>query len=424
MRLSDNWALLYAQELAHAHDAEFVICYNLDPQFLGGTLRQLDFKIGALKQLHDDAHKKNISFHTLVGNDISIVADFVHNNKIGAVVTDFAPLRIQQKWLKQLNKALKIPLYVVDAHNVVPVWEASDKKEFAAYTIRPKINKRLKEFLTDFPVLKKQKDRATAFQEINFDTILKKAETDRTVLPVTWCKPGEKAAHKALKHFIEVTSEHYGDKRNDPVADVQSQLSPYLHYGMIAPQRAACEAQKAHIPHVSKEAFLEELVVRRELADNFCFFEPNYDNPKGFHEYFANEHKRIAGQKREYVYTLKQFEEAQTHDDLWNACQLQMTRSGKMHGYLRMYWAKMIFAWSRNVDEAMKIAIYLNDKYELDGRDPNGYTGIAWCIGGVHDRPWYPNPVFGKLRYMSRNGMAKKFDVKAYISKWMGNSLF
>jgi deoxyribodipyrimidine photo-lyase len=424
MRLTDNWALLYAQELAHDHDVELAICYNLDSQFLGGTLRQLEFKIGALRQLHTDAQKKNISFHTLVGNDMAVVTDFVHTYKIGAVVTDFAPLRIQQKWLKQLNKAINIPLYVVDTHNIVPVWEVSDKKEFAAYTIRPKINKKLKEFLTDFPALNKQKDRAIQFQDVNFDTILKTAKTDRTVLPVSWCKPGEKAAHATLKKFLDTSAEHYGDKRNDPVADVQSQLSPYLHYGMISPQRVAYEAQRTHILQESKEAFLEELIVRRELADNFCYFEPDYDNPKGFHEFFINEHKRIAGQKHEYVYTLKQFENAETHDDLWNACQLQMTRSGKMHGYLRMYWAKMIFAWSKNVEEAMKIAIYLNDKYELDGRDPNGYAGIAWCIGGVHDRPWYPNPVFGKLRYMSRNGMVKKFDVKAYISKWMGNSLF
>lgn len=424
MRLKDNWALLRAQELAKEHKTELVACYNLDPEFLGGTLRQLDFKIKALQELHADFEKYNIAFHILVDSDIKCVSDFIKKHKVGYLVTDFAPLRIQRQWLETLISKSNIPIEVVDTYNIVPIWEASEKKEFAAYTIRPKIQKKLKDFLTDFPKLSKQKERTIPFQKINFDSIFKKVKTDHEVKPVTWCTPGEKSAHKVLKKFIE-HSDKYSEKRNDPVNDVQSQLSPYLHYGMIAPQRVAFEISKSDIKHDSKKDFLEELIIRRELADNFCYYEKNYDNTKGFHDYFKEELKRTAKVKREYIYTKKQFETAQTHDDLWNACQMQMIKTGKMHGYLRMYWAKMIYAWSKNVDEAMKTAIYLNDKYELDGRDPNGYTGIAWCIGGVHDRPWYvTNPVFGKLRYMSRGGMNKKFDTKAYIEKWLGNSLF
>lgn len=420
MRLQDNWALLRAQELAYEYESELLICYNLDPEFLGGTLRQLAFKIGALKQLHQDSEKLNISFHVLVDSDIKCVVDFIQKNKIGYIVTDFAPLKIQRKWLDTIIKKVKIPIEVVDTHNIVPVWEASDKKEFAAYTIRPKITKKLKDFLTDFPKLKKQDTRKIPFQKINFETILKNAKTNREVQPITWCAPGEVFAHKVLKKFIQ-HSDEYALKRNDPVEDVQSQLSPYLHYGMIAPQRVAYEVSKSDMKHDSKKDFLEELIIRRELADNFCFYEKNYDNPEGFHEYFQAELKKNEKVKREYVYTLKQFEKAQTHDDLWNACQMQMVKTGKMHGYLRMYWAKMIYAWSKDVSEAMKIAIHLNDTYELDGRDPNGYTGIAWSIGGVHDRPWYvTNKVFGKLRYMSRSGMEKKFDTKAYSEKWGG----
>jgi len=425
MRIKDNWALLYAQELALENNTELVICYNLDPEFLGGTLRQLDFKIQGLRELHADAEKLGIPFYVLVDSKIDCVIDFIKEKSVGIVVTDFAPLRIQQQWLVQIVKKIKVPVWVVDAHNIVPVWEASAKKEFAAYTIRKKINKKLKEFLTDFPKVKKQTPKIVSFQKINFDTILKTAQTNRTVLPITWCKGGEKHALRTLKNFIENRIDAYATKRNDPIEDVQSNLSPYLHYGMIAPQRVAFQVQKSRIPVSSKEAFLEELIIRRELADNFCFYEKNYDNAKGFHEWFIQQHKILSKIKREYVYTLEQFEKGETHDELWNACQMQLIKTGKMHGYLRMYWAKMIYAWTKNVDEAMKIAIYLNDTYELDGRDPNGYTGIAWCIGGVHDRPWFPtNPVFGKLRYMSRNGMNKKFDVKTYISKWLIGSLF
>ncbi len=425
MRLRDNWALLCAQELAILNNTELVICYNLDPEFLGGTLRQLSFKIQGLKELYKDSQKLNIPFYTLVDSKIDCVVDFIKEHKVGCVVTDFAPLRIQQEWLHTLIKKVSIPVSVVDTHNIVPLWEASDKKEFAAYTIRTKIHKKLKEFLIDFPKLKSQKTSSIPFQEIDFDSILKTAKTDRNVKPVTWCKGGEKAATKMLKNFLDQNVEDYGTKRNDPVVDVQSNLSPYLHYGMIAPQRVAYKIQKSKIPFDSKESFLEELIIRRELADNFCYYEKNYDSQKGFHQWFKDEHQKLAKETREYVYTLEQFEKGETHDELWNASQLQMVKTGKMHGYVRMYWAKMIYAWTKDVDEAMKIAIYLNDKYELDGRDPNGYTGIAWCIGGVHDRPWFPsNPVFGKLRYMSRNGMNKKFDVKSYISRWLINSLF
>jgi len=425
MRIRDNWALLHAQEIAHEHKAELIVCYNLDPSFLGGTLRQLDFKIHGLKELKKDFEKKNIAFHILVDSEIECVIDFIQKHKVGEVVTDFAPLTIQRNWLKIIVKKVNVPVSVVDTHNIVPIWEASNKKEFAAYTLRTKINKKLKDFLTKIPKVKKQSQRETPFQKIDFEKLYKDKNLNTEIKPVDWCRAGERAAHKTLKRFIAERAPEYHFKRNDPTEDVQSDLSPYLHYGMISSQTIAIEIKKARIPFDARETFLEELIVRKELADNFCYYEKDYDNPKGFHEFFINEHKRISKVKREYLYSLNEFEEAHTHDELWNACQIQMVQTGKMHGYMRMYWAKMIFAWTKDVKEAMKVAIYLNDKYELDGRDPNGYAGIAWCIGGVHDRPWFTiNPVFGKVRYMSRNGMKKKFDVELYISKWLNKSLF
>lgn len=419
MRLQDNWALIYAYELSKKFKTELVICYNLNPNFLGGAYRQFHFKIGSLKQLHQDSKEKNIAFYTFIDFDIDCVIDFVKDNKVGYIVTDFSPLKIHKTWLKKIKKNFKIPIDVVDTHNIVPVWYTSDKKEFAAYTIRPKIQKNLKEFLTDFPKFKKQKNKSIPFQKINFGEILHDVKINRDILPVDWCMPGEKSALKVLKKFIQ-NSDTYSRDRNNPNIDVQSQLSPYLHYGMIAPQRVAYEVLHSNMKHDSKKDFLEELIVRRELADNFCYYESNYDTSEGFHDYFKKELKKNEKFQREYLYTKEEFEKGKTHDDLWNACQMQLIKTGKMHGYMRMYWAKMIYAWSKNADEALKIAIYLNDTYELDGRDPNGYAGIAWCIGGVHDRPWYViNKVFGKLRYMSRSGMEKKFDVEKYINTWI-----
>jgi deoxyribodipyrimidine photo-lyase len=203
--------------------------------------------------------------------------------------------------------------------------------------------------------------------------------------------------------------------RNDPAKDGQSNLSPYMHFGHISAQRIALDVSMSDINKESREAFLEELIVRRELSDNFCFYNAHYDNFDGFPEWgkkTLNAHRK---DKREYLYNIKQFENAETHDDLWNAAQIQMLKTGKMHGYMRMYWAKKILEWTESPEKAMEIAIYLNDRYELDGRDPNGYTGIAWSIGGLHDRAWNERPVFGKIRYMSYNGCKTKFDVIKYI---------
>jgi deoxyribodipyrimidine photo-lyase len=165
-------------------------------------------------------------------------------------------------------------------------------------------------------------------------------------------------------------------------------------------------------------AFLEELIVRRELADNFCFYHLDYDSPLGFPDWAKKTHERHKNDVREYTYTQKQFERAETHDTLWNACQQELLKTGKMHGYMRMYWAKKILEWTPTVEDAMEIAIYLNDTYELDGRDPNGYAGIAWSMGGVHDRAWFERPVYGQIRYMNRSGCASKFSVDTYIATW------
>ena len=252
--------------------------------------------------------------------------------------------------------------------------------------------------------------------KIDWDKVYSSLKVDEEVKPVDWLKPGEKAAHKNLKDFIENKFDKYAELRNDPNSDVLSNLSPYLHFGQISAQRVALIVNGLN-DHPSAESFLEELIVRRELSDNFCFYNANYNSFRGFPDWAKktlNDHKK---DQREFVYTLKKFEEAKTHEDLWNAAQQQLVNTGKLHGYMRMYWAKKILEWSKSPEEALKIAIYLNDKYELDGRDPNGYTGCAWAIGGIHDRAWSERPVYGKIRYMNRNGAKRKFDVEKYVTK-------
>jgi deoxyribodipyrimidine photo-lyase len=256
------------------------------------------------------------------------------------------------------------------------------------------------------------------FGKIDWDNVERQLQVDGAVREVDWIKPGEKAAKAAMRRFIRHRLAEYDDARNDPNKDGQSGLSPYLHFGQISAQTVAIEVQKSGAPAPSKEAFLEELIVRRELSDNFCFYNTGYDSFEGFPDWAKrtlNEHR---SDQRAYLYSLRRFETGRTHDPLWNAAQLQMVTTGKMHGYMRMYWAKKILEWTRSPEDAMKVAIRLNDRYEVDGRDPNGYAGIAWSIGGVHDRAWNERPVFGKIRFMSYGGCASKFDVKGYIAKF------
>ena len=416
-RTRDNWALLFARELALKHKEPLAVVFCLVGNFLGATLRQYAFMLKGLKEVSAKLKEKNICFNLLQGEPDRRIPEFVETNNVGVLVTDFDPLRIKRKWKTQVAGRIKVPFYEVDAHNIVPCWAASQKQEYGAYTLRPKLKRALPEFLEEFqrlqthPVPWKGKIIKTNWQQAK-----RNLKVDTTVPQVDWLEPGEEAAQNMLRDFLKNKLSFYSQRRNDPNQNGQSNLSPYLHFGQLSAQRVALEVKKSRAGEQAKEAFLEELIVRRELSDNFCFYNPSYDNPEGFPQWAKKTLKEHEKDARQYIYSLKEFEKARTHDDLWNAAQMEMVNRGKMHGYMRMYWAKKILEWTPSVRHAMKVAIYLNDKYELDGRDPNGYTGIAWSMAGVHDRPWNQRSVFGKIRYMSYGGCKSKFDVKKYIS--------
>ena len=417
-RVHDNWALLFAQKLALENKKPLVVIFNLVPDFLEATIRQYGFMLKGLQEVETELASYNIPLFLLTGNPKEEIPKFIKSKKVSNLVSDFDPLKIKRMWKRDVAKKILIPFYEVDAHNIVPCLYVSDKLEFAAYTIRPKIHKALIEFMDEFPSLKKMNSTNLVTGKIDWNKIEKLLSVNREVKEVQWIKPGESEAIKSLKNFLKNKFDKYNELRNDPTKDAQSNLSAYLHFGQISAQRVALNTQKINGNKESEKVFLEELIVRRELADNFCYYNKNYNSFDGFHDWAKtslNEHRK---DEREYVYNLEQFELANTHEDLWNAAQVQMVKTGKMHGYMRMYWAKKILEWSKSSEDALKIAIYLNDKYELDGRDPNGYTGIAWSIGGIHDRPWFERPVYGKIRYMNRNGAEKKFDIKSYISNY------
>jgi deoxyribodipyrimidine photo-lyase len=418
-RVHDNWALLYAQQLALEKKKPLAVIFNLVPDFLEATIRQYGFMLKGLREVETELSKYNIPFFLLKGKPEIKIPEFLKRINASILVSDFDPLRIKRIWKKEVAKKIEIPFYEVDAHNIVPCLYVSNKTEFAAYTIRPKIHKLLPEFLDEFPLLQKMnKNISISAYKIDWDKVMASLKINLKVEEVNWIKPGESAAGNSLKDFLENRFEQYAEERNDPNKNASSNLSPYLHFGQISAQRIALTVQQFYQKNPSAEAFLEELIVRRELSDNFCYFNTKYDSFECFNDWAKetlNKHRR---DKRDFVYSLEEFENANTHEDLWNAAQKELLVTGKMHGYMRMYWAKKILEWNKSPEEALRIAIYLNDKYELDGRDPNGYVGCAWSIGGVHDRAWTERPVYGKIRYMNRNGAARKFDVNSYIKKY------
>ncbi|KJE93780.1 deoxyribodipyrimidine photo-lyase [Capsaspora owczarzaki ATCC 30864] len=457
-RVQDNWALIYAQQLAIQHRVPLFVGFCLVPHFLDATIRQYDFMMEGLREVETALRGLNISFHLFTGTAAEHLPGFVESKRLGAVVTDFSPVRVIQRWTTELANSLAqttiattgatqshtgIPLIQLDAHNVVPCWHASPKLEYAARTIRPKLHKLLSEFLTEFPEVaahpcsarqspsSPQSARASSaassnahFQSglsapVDWDAARASLQVNRTITAVPDIVPGTRAGMTTLRTFVEQRMRYFGAVRNDPNERVLSNLSPYFHFGQIAPQRAILVAYAAHARcRESVDVFVEEALVRRELSDNFCFYNPNYDSIAGASAWAQETLQAHAGDAREFVYTEEELESATTHDLLWNAAQLEMVREGKMHGFMRMYWAKKILEWTASPSEALRIAIHLNDKYNLDGRDPNGYVGCMWSICGIHDQGWGERPIFGKIRFMNLKGCQRKFDVAKYTARF------
>lgn len=416
-RVNDNWALLHAQDLAIRDMRELHVVFCLQKAFLNAGDRHFSFMLNGLKEMAECLAEHNIGFLVLDGEPQQKLPAYLSRVEAHSLITDFNPLRIKQRWQQQVADVVKVPFLEVDAHNIIPCWHASEKREYAAYTFRPKVNRLLPEFLIDFPEVRRhpvpleRKVMPVDWGVISIDSL-----AESTGNP-NWPIPGEQRAKRKMDRFVTEKLCDYDGKRNDPLEDAQSGLSPYFHFGQLAPQRAALAVAKAIDVQAGKESFLEELIVRRELSDNFCYYCNDYDSFDGFPDWAKKSLEIHRADLRQYVYSEEQFLSSLTHEPLWNCCQKMLVESGRLHGYLRMYWAKKILEWSESPEEALRIAILLNDMFAFDGRDPNGYTGIAWSIGGVHDRAWREREIFGKVRYMNENGCRRKFDVNRLLAK-------
>jgi len=425
-RVQDNWAFLYSQRLALKLKLPLHVCFCLVPKFLEATIRHYGFMLKGLQQVEAECKKLEIQFHLLEGEPTVCVPELVQKLNLDGIVTDFSPLRLPVSWVENVKKTLpdNVPFCQIDAHNVVPAWVTSEKQEIGARTIRKKIHDKLDEYLTEFPPVIKHPYAAKAKAEKKcWDTVKASLDVDRKVDEVDWISPGTTQGLQELSNFCHNRLRVFADQRNDPNVKGLSNLSPWLHFGQIAAQRCILEVKEFKAKHTkSVEVYIEECLIRRELSDNFCLYNPNYDNVKGAPNWAQVSLQAHSTDKRSPLLSQEQLEESKTHDDLWNAAQIQLVRMGKMHGFLRMYWAKKILEWSESPEEALRLAIYFNDKYSLDGRDPSGYVGCMWSVCGIHDRAWGERDIFGKVRFMNYKGCQRKFDVTAFVNQFGARS--
>jgi deoxyribodipyrimidine photo-lyase len=448
-RVECNHALEYAILRANEIGQPLIVFFGITAHFPEGNERHYTFMLEGLQEVKQSLEKRGIQMVILhISPELGAIQ---LAKKASLVVVDRGYLRIQRLWRNQVAQKIDCPLIQVESDVVVPVEEASPKEEYAAATLRPKIYKKLTRFLVplrerepgidslflDFDWNVPRKPRLVggikghnilndlpcreappcggelqSFDMTDLTKAMSQLRIDRGTKKVDSYQGGTGEAKKHLEVFLEGKLNRFPELRNDPTLDYLSHMSPYLHFGQISPLFIALQVKKTRSPGI--DAFLEELIIRRELSMNFVFYNEKYDSFEAIPEWAKKTLKAHQRDKRQYLYTLQELENAKTHDPYWNAAQKEMFFKGKMHGYMRMYWGKKIIEWTKTPEEAFQVALYLNNKYELDGRDPNGFTGVAWCFG-KHDRPWGERPIFGNVRYMNDKGLRRKFDADGYV---------
>jgi len=414
-RTEYNHALEYAVLKANELHQPLVVFFGITDHFPQGSQRHYTFMLEGLRDVKRSLEKRGIRMVIQHTSPEQGVVQFAKGAFF--VVVDRGYLKIQRAWREYAASRMNCPLVQVESDVIVPIEETSPKEEYAAATIRSKIYKKLDHFLCPLKEIDPDIDSLFLdFDSFDIDDVeeaVSRLHIDRSVKKVSCYRGGAREAKKHLRLFLRDKLDRFPELRNDPTVDFLSHMSPYLHFGQISPLSIALTVSETQ--GLSKEAYLEELIVRRELSMNFVFYNGQYDSYEGAIPQWAQKTLK-AHQKdtRPYLYSFEELETVKTHDPYWNAAQKEMVFTGKMHGYMRMYWGKKILEWSKTPDEAFRTALYLNNKYELDGRDPSGFTGVAWCFG-KHDRPWKEREIFGNVRYMNEGGLKRKFDADEYV---------
>jgi len=424
-RVRDNDALNFAIQLANERDLPLVVYEGLKFYYPWANDRIHTFILEGVAEKRAEFERRGIRYLFYLQRNENDPRDTVSRLAADAafLVTDDYPCFIIPEHNKRIVEKVDIPVFAVDSNGVIPL-SCYTKEEYAAYTIRPKIRKLLPDYLkrSRTPRLKhnslglKVDCPETEVTETNIPDLVAQCCIDHTVPASQHYRGGTLAAQKRLAHFVSRILPKYDELRNKPNLDGSSRLSSYLHFGFISIQEIAEAVQKAKAPRAAKDAFLEEAIVRRELSFNFTRFNPHYNSIAALPPWVQETMREHADDPRPDLLKPEKIEAAETPDELWNAAQRELLLSGEIHNYVRMLWGKRVIEWQPSYESAFVLLEHLNNKYALDGRDPNSYAGILWCFG-KHDRAWQERPIFGKLRYMTSQSTGRKFDSAAYI-RW------
>jgi len=419
-RAEVNHALEYAVLQANHLGIGVVVAFGLTDDYPEANLRHYTFMLEGLTETQALLEKRGIHMAVRRGSPPDVALEL--GQDAAMIVCDRGYLKHQILWRDRVARKAACSVIQVESDVIVPLETVSSKPEYAARTLRPKIQKHLDDYLIELKPVKVQHSTVNISLE-GLDLkrpadILAVLNIDRTVPDVTrFFKGGTSRAKKIFGNFIRSRLKNYEKNHNQPQTDDISHMSMYLHFGQISPLYLALKINKAdHGLNSAKVSFLEELIVRRELAANFVYYHRNYDNFNCLPEWAKQTLKDHRKDSRPYTYTRRQLEDAKTHDPYWNAAMQEMKYTGFMHNYMRMYWGKKILEWSSSPELAFRNTLAINNKYFLDGRDPNSYAGVAW-IYGVHDRAWPQRPIYGKVRCMMASGLERKCDILGYVSK-------
>jgi len=410
-----NHSLEFAIELSNKYKKPLLVYFPVTDKYRFSNIRYYKFMLEGVLEAKRDIEKRGIKFSIEKVNNIKESILNLVDNAL-ALIIDKSYLKFYRNLNNKIIQESRISVFEVESDVIIPVEIVSNKQEQYAYLIRQKIYSMIDKFLIPL------KHRKIEINSLDYDfgvsdteNILNSLNIDRSVSTVRYIG-GYSQARRYLEEFISKKLYKYKQFRSHPELDYQSNLSPYLHFGHISPIEIAIEILSKYGRDENVESFFNEMIIWRELARNFCYYNPNYNQYEGIPNWAKQTLEQHLSDKRDYIYSLEELENAKTHDEYWNAAQNELLKTGKMHNYIRMYWCKKIIEWTEHPKQAFDIACYLNDKYELDGRDPNSYAGISWCFG-THDRPWQERKIFGKVRYMSKSGLENKFDMKKYLEK-------
>ncbi|WP_336486834.1 deoxyribodipyrimidine photo-lyase [Methylobacterium nigriterrae] len=416
-----NPALEYAIEEANRLALPVVACFGLldgASGFPEANARHYAFLLQGLADARAGLDERGIGLVVRKASPAEIAIDLARDAAL--LVLDRGYLAIQKGWYAEIAGRVDTRIVQVEGDVVVPVEAASGRHEYGARTLRPKLHRVWDEYIQ--PLRPRRVARradglglTSAVDVSDPDAVLAGMSLDRSVPPVKRFRGGESAARARLAAYLAGPFADYGTNRGKPEAGAASHMSPYLHFGQISPVEIALAVRAAKAGAAEDRAsYLEEVVVRRELAMNHVFYTERYDAyAQAVPDWARKTLAAHEGDPRPHLYSEAELAEGRTHDRHWNAAQAEMRETGYMHNHLRMYWGKKILEWSPSPEEGFARTLRLNNRYFLDGRDPNSFTNVAW-VYGLHDRPWARRKVFGTVRYQSENSL-RKIDAKAYL---------